>query len=53
MPQCCMCRNRCVPTAEHGIGLAPQLVSERERDAERIAAIEHAATAPEREHRRL
>ena len=42
-----------VPTAEHHVGLAPQLVAERQRHAERIAAVEHAAAAAIAEHRRL
>ena len=39
--------------AEHRVGLAPQLAPERQRDAERIAAVEHAAAAPVGEHGRL
>ena len=39
--------------AQHHVGLAPQLVAERQRHAERIAAVEHAAAAPIAEHRRL
>ena len=42
-----------VPTAEHRVGLAPQFAAERQRDAERIAAVEHAAAAPIGQHRRL
>ena len=39
--------------AEHHVGLAPQLVAERQRHAQRIAAVEHAAAAAIAEHRRL
>ena len=39
--------------AEHHVGLAPQLAAERQRDAQRIAAVEHAAAAAIAEHRRL
>ncbi len=39
--------------AEHRVGLAPQVAAERQRDAERVAAVEHAAAAPVGEHRRL
>ena len=38
---------------EHHVGLAPQIAAERQRDAQRIAAVEHAAAAPIGEHRRL
>ena len=39
--------------AEHDVGLAPELAAERQRHAEGIAAVEHAAAAPIAEHRRL
>ena len=39
--------------AEHHVGLAPQFAAERQRDAQRIAAVEHAAAAPIGQHRRL
>ena len=39
--------------AEHHVGLAPEVAAERQRDAQRIAAVEHAAAAPIAEHRRL
>ena len=39
---------------QHHVGLAPQLVAERQRHGERIAAIEHALAAAEAaQHRRL
>jgi len=38
---------------EHHIGLAPQFAAERQRDAERIAAVEHAPAAPIGKYRRL
>ena len=38
---------------EHRVGLAPQFAAERQRDAERIAAVEHAAAAPVGQHGRL
>ena len=38
---------------QHRVGLAPQFASERQRDAERIAAVEHAAAAPVGQHGRL
>jgi len=38
---------------QHRIGLAPQLMAERQRDAERTAAVEHAAPAPIGQHGRL
>ena len=39
--------------ADDHVGLAPKLAAERERYAQRIAAVEHAASAPIGEHRRL
>ncbi len=39
--------------AEHRIGFAPQLASERQRHGKRAAAIEHAASTPECQYRRL
>ena len=39
--------------AQHDVGFAPELVRERQRHAERIAAVEHAAAAAIAEHRRL
>src|SRR5215212_7607058 len=38
---------------ENGIGFTPKLMPERERDAERIAGIEHTAAAAEGHDRRL
>ncbi len=38
---------------EHHVGLAPKIAAERQRDGKRVAPIEHAAAAAEREHRRL
>ncbi len=38
---------------EHHVGLGPFLVPERERHAQGIAGIEHAAAAPEGQHRGL
>ena len=53
MPHCRNWISMRVPTAEHHVGLAPQLVAERQRHAQRIAAVEHAAAAAIAEHRRL
>ena len=39
--------------AQHHVGLAPQIAAERQRHAQRIAAVEHAAAAAIAEHRRL
>ena len=39
--------------ADDHVGLAPQFAAERERDAQGIAAVEHAAAAPIGQHRRL
>ena len=38
---------------QHHVGLAPQIAAERQRHAQRIAAVEHAAAAAIAEHRRL
>jgi len=38
---------------QHDVGLTPQIAPERQRDAERIAAVEYTAAAPIAEHRRL
>ena len=38
---------------QHRVGLAPQFAPERQRDAERIAAVEHAAATPIGQHGRL
>ncbi len=38
---------------QYRVGLGPQFAAERQRDAERVAAVEHAAAAPVGEHGRL
>ena len=53
MPHCWSWISMRVPTAEHHVGLAPQFVAERQRHAEWVAAVEHAAAAAIAEHRRL
>ena len=53
MPHCRSWIEHARADAEHHVGLAPQLAAERQRDAQRIAAVEHAAAAAIAEHRRL
>ena len=53
MPHCVYWMSMRVPTASTDVGFAPQFAAERQRHAQRVAAVEHAAAAAIGEHRRL